>query len=83
MKSGSLSAYRAAADPEIWSGGTPDDDGRWTCPQCEGRKQIIVEIGLPGDEHVPGNTRVEDCDMCGGSGIVCWDPEEMKRQRGK
>ena len=26
MKSGSMSAYRAAADPEVWCGGTPDDE---------------------------------------------------------
>jgi len=26
MKGGSMSAYRAAADPEVWCGGTPDDD---------------------------------------------------------
>ena len=35
------------------------------CPQCDGAGEIIVRVGLPGDDPIG---RAETCDACGGSG---------------
>jgi len=75
MKSGSWSAYRAATDPEVWCGGTPDDaePPMWTCPQCGGKGCILVRVGFPGDDLVGHH---EECDICHGRGEVNWNPAD-------
>lgn len=65
MKSGSMAAYRAASDPEVWCGGTPDDDlpaedppehDPLSCPCCQ--KASVVRLAAL--------RTLDHCDTCGG-----------------
>lgn len=38
------------------------------CTECDGKGHVVIGIGLPGNEWVPGGTRVEYCDRCLGTG---------------
>jgi len=40
--------------------------GGTQCPECDGAREVVYRIGLPGSLE----TRVDTCDVCGGQGRV-------------
>ena len=88
MKSGSLSAYRAASDPENWHGGTPDDEVlccRFSTTETRvAAKQHVCDCGLAiekGEQYRRSFAVVDDDKIISKVGFHrhswdCWELDE-------